>query len=256
MIVKKPQVNESLKPADQRPDTEDGNAVSPALPCATAVVVDQLEFFRLGLVEALGECSIAVIAESTGLAEGIRLATDRSADLLIVGKHPDLKRRISLKAMKRSHSERKVIVLLDRADLADVAKLIDFGVDALLLRSAQRPELREAIQRLLDGERFVAPALAAGSVGRVGPLPIEKATAATAMSQATEPQERIAHNLSARELEVLAELATGATYAQISVDLIISRATVKTHVIHIYDKLGVRTRNEAVARALGLGILG
>jgi len=61
--------------------------------------------------------------------------------------------------------------------------------------------------------------------------------------------------LSQRELEVLREVASGNTNAQIAGALHISQATVKTHLLHIYDKLGVADRAAAVARAYDTGIL-
>jgi ATP/maltotriose-dependent transcriptional regulator MalT len=62
--------------------------------------------------------------------------------------------------------------------------------------------------------------------------------------------------LSPKELEVLAELATGASYKEIASALTVSQATVKTHLVHIYAKLEVKNRNEAVTRGLALGLLG
>jgi DNA-binding NarL/FixJ family response regulator len=62
-------------------------------------------------------------------------------------------------------------------------------------------------------------------------------------------------NLSPREREVLAELARGATTAEIASGLVISSSTVKTHVSHILEKLGAANRAEAVGRAAALGLL-
>jgi DNA-binding NarL/FixJ family response regulator len=123
--------------------------------------------------------------------------------------------------------------------------LLSLGADALLLRTAKQSEIEDAIERLREGERVVASALAVGTMGRVGPTMGLDAEHATKKS-----------GLSPKELEVLAELASGATYKEIAENLIVTQATVKTHLVHIYSKLGVKTRHDAVARAVSLGILG
>src|SRR5262249_28459127 len=149
-----------------------------------------------------------------------------------------------LRETKRSEKVVKALLLLEQADLDGVARLVSMGADGLLLRSAKASELSDAIERLAQGERVVASAIAVGTVGRVGPAIGLDAEVAGNRS-----------GLSPKELEVLAELAGGATYKEIAAALIVTQATVKTHLVHIYSKLGVRNRQEAVARALALGLL-
>lgn len=210
----------------------------------TAIVVDQLELFRLGVESVLREIGIDVLAHAVRAVDGYRLAQTERAELVIVGKTADLKKKSPLKEAKKKNPQLKVMMLLDQAHLPDVASLVDLGIDALLLRSAKAPELSDAISRLDRGERVVASALAVGTLGRVGPLESDVQAA----------QER--SGLSPKELEVLAELATGATYKEIADTLMVGQATVKTHLVHIYAKLEVRNRNEAITRALSLGLLG
>jgi DNA-binding NarL/FixJ family response regulator len=137
------------------------------------------------------------------------------------------------------------MLLVDHAESPDVARLLNLGADALLLRTARADELADAVLRLKAGERVVASALAVGTIGRVGPLMDVSHDEATRRS-----------GLSPKELEVLAELASGSTYMQIAEALIVTQATIKTHLVHIYKKLGVKNRHEAIARALALGLLG
>lgn len=209
-----------------------------------AIVVDQLELFRLGLVTVLNDLAIDVVAQAVRAVDGYRLAHTERAELVIVGKTADLKKKQPLKEAKKRNSQLKVMMLLDQAQLADVALLVGHGVDALLLRSAKATEIQDAIHRIEQGERVVASALAVGTLGRVGPLE-QDLTASPDRS-----------GLSPKELEVLAELATGASYKEIAEALIVTQATVKTHLVHIYAKLEVKNRNEAVTRALSLGLLG
>lgn len=216
----------------------------PQVEIATAVVVDQLELFRIGVAEVLGRADVEVVASSAHASEAMRTLREKRVDLLVVGRHSDLKPQSSLREAKRLDKSVKVMLLLDRAETYDVARLVSIGADALLLRGASAAELEEAIERLRRDERLVVSALAAGTIGRVGP---------NVHVSAEEASER--SGLSRKELEVLAELATGATYKEIADTLIVTQATVKTHLVHVYAKLQVRNRHEAVARGLALGLL-
>jgi DNA-binding NarL/FixJ family response regulator len=209
-----------------------------------AIVVDQLELFRLGLRTVLEELGINVVAQAVRAVDGYRLAHTERAELVIVGKTADLKKKQPLIDAKKKNPQLKVMMLLDQAQMQDVALLVGYGIDALLLRSAKGNEIADAIHRLDNGERVVASALAVGTLGRVGPVDAD-------LSEAPERS-----GLSPKELEVLAELATGASYKEIAEAMTVSQATVKTHLVHIYAKLEVKNRNQAVSRALALGLLG
>lgn len=209
-----------------------------------AIVVDQLELFRLGLETVLKDLDISVAAQAVRAVDGYRLAHTEGADLVIVGKTADLKKKQPLKEAKKRNPQLKVMMLLDQAQMPDVALLVGYGVDALLLRSAKASDIADAVYRLQQGERVVASALAVGTLGRVGPLEADLTA---------EPDKS---GLSPKELEVLAELATGASYKEIADAMLVGQATVKTHLVHIYAKLEVKNRNEAVSRALSLGLLG
>lgn len=218
-----------------------------------AIVVDQLELFRLGLESVLRELDIAVVAHAVRAADGYRLAHTEGAELVIVGKTADLKKKSPLKEAKKKNPHLKVMMLIDQAQLPDVAQLVSNGVDALLLRSARAAEFEDAIMRLLNGERVVASALAVGTMGRVGPLVGDISEVA---GDADGSHAKHKSGLSPKELEVLAELATGASYKEMAESMLIGQATIKTHLVHIYAKLEVKNRNEAVTRALALGLLG
>lgn len=209
-----------------------------------AVVVDQVELYRVGVAAVLDGVGVETSAAFVRTREALASARTSAVELFIVGRSADLKPIDAVRETKRLPSPPLVVVLLDQTDMADVARLVSAGADALLLRTVSADELVSAMRRLGAGERVVTPALAAGTIGRVGPaVDLDPAIA------------RDRSGLSKKELEVLAELSAGLTYREIAASLVIGHATVKTHLVHIYAKLDVRNRQEAVVRALALGLL-
>jgi DNA-binding NarL/FixJ family response regulator len=124
--------------------------------------------------------------------------------------------------------------MLQRAPRDTLADLLAVDVDGLLARSIAPDDLCRAVERVLAGERYIDPSLVSGDV------PDEE----------LEPM-----TLTAREREVLGLLAAGSSNREIAAALFVSLPTVKTHLAHIYDKLGARNRNEALGRAMTLGLL-
>lgn len=121
-----------------------------------------------------------------------------------------------------------VLILTTYDTQADIVAAVAAGARGYLLKDAPEQELHDAIVATAQGKRWLAPDVAAQLAERVG-----------------RPQEA----LSEREIELLRELATGASNKQLAQKLFISEATVKTHLIHIYQKLGVDNRTAAVNAA-------
>lgn len=211
------------------------NATRPA-----AIVIDQWEILRLGVEKVLSDLDF-LVSGSTGKAEdGILLARSSVAELLIVGRAPDLKRNRVLSAAQREKTHGKrldVLFLLDAASPEEVNSLIEGGASGALLRSCGAAELSLGIRSIRNGGKATSAEFTPGAIGRL------KGTGTTASG------------LSPKELEVLVQLATGATYDQIAARLVITKATVKTHLVHVYEKLEVSNRNEAVTKAVALGLL-
>jgi DNA-binding NarL/FixJ family response regulator len=118
---------------------------------------------------------------------------------------------------------------------ADVRPAIEAGATGYLLKDAPRDELLRAVRAAARGESVLSPAVASRLMAHV-------------RSPAEDP-------LSDRELEVLALVASGATNRAAAAQLFISQATVKTHLLHIYAKLGVNDRAAAVAEGFNRGLL-
>jgi DNA-binding NarL/FixJ family response regulator len=141
----------------------------------------------------------------------------------------------AIKAIKAQQPSSRIIVLTTYDSDADILRAIEAGATGYLLKDAPREELFRAIRAAARGDSVLAPAVAARLMTRVR-APAEE-------------------NLSAREIEVLQLVAKGASNEEIGKSLHISTATVKTHLIHIYGKLGVDDRTVAVTTALEKGII-
>ncbi|MFF7635426.1 response regulator [Kitasatospora sp. NPDC008050] len=127
-----------------------------------------------------------------------------------------------------------VLILTTYSTDADILAAVEAGATGYLLKDAPPPELVAAVQAAARGETVLAPPVAARLLGRV---------------RAGRP------TLSPREAEILQLLASGLANRQISKRLFISEATVKTHLVHIYEKLGVDSRTAAIAAGLSSGLI-
>ncbi|MBC3841952.1 response regulator transcription factor [Streptacidiphilus sp. 4-A2] len=127
-----------------------------------------------------------------------------------------------------------VLVLTVYSTDADILAAVEAGATGYLLKDAPPEELARGVRATARGETVLAPPVAARLMGRV---------------RAGRPA------LSPRETEILELLAEGLANRQISKRLFISEATVKTHLVHVYEKLGVDSRTAAVAAARTNGLL-
>jgi DNA-binding NarL/FixJ family response regulator len=135
----------------------------------------------------------------------------------------------------------RVVVLTTYDSDADILPAVEAGAAGYLLKDTPRDTLVGAIFAAARGETVLAPAVAGRLVNRLRAAPPEAAAAR--------------ETLSARETEVLTLAGRGLTNAQIGRELFVSEATVKTHLLRSYAKLGVSSRTAAVTRAMELGVL-
>src|SRR5690606_26272475 len=118
---------------------------------------------------------------------------------------------------------------------SDVLPAVEAGATGYLLKDASVEELLRAVRSAYRGESVLSPSVAGALMGQV-----------------RKPTGRL---LSNRELEVLQRVADGASNREVAKALFISEASIKTHLLHIYDKLGVRDRAAAVGEAYRRGLL-
>lgn len=139
---------------------------------------------------------------------------------------------ISTTRLVRTGGGPNVLILTTYDTQADIISAIEAGALGYLLKDAPEQQLHDAIVNTAAGRRTLSPDVAAVLARRL-----------------SSPE------LSQRESEILRALATGASNRAIAEELFISQATVKTHLVHIYTKLGVDNRTAAVAAAREKGLL-
>ena len=210
-----------------------------------AIVVDEWPLVRAGVVQVLDELGLRTAVAGASAGDALRDAEGKEAVLAVLGLHHDLPRVEAARALKGREVAPQVVVLLDRTDAGELKALLAAGVDGLLLRSVAQEELRAAAERVIAGHRVLA-----------GPVLSLLATAGLdlAAPPAVVPQRGAAH-LTGKELEVLQGLARGDSTRTIAEALHVSAATVKTHLSHLYAKLGVDSRQRAIVVAVERGLL-
>jgi DNA-binding NarL/FixJ family response regulator len=212
----------------------------------SAIVVDELALVRLGLATLLAASAeppgrTAVVGDAAGGREGAELLQLHGADLIVLGSPADMPLAAAVRRARAAAPGVLIVALLGTAQVGRVAGVVDAGADGVGLRGAAADDLREAFATVLGGGRYVAPMLSPGLVGRL---------------ETAEPQTEAHHDLlTYREREVLALLAGGSSNREIAASLSVTVATVKSHLVHLYAKLEVRNRQEALSRAVGLGLL-
>lgn len=196
------------------------------------IIVDDHPVVREGLAGMLAkQPDFEVVAMAANGAEGVALAAEHQPDVILTDlRMPVMDGVAAIEAIRKERPAANILVLTTYDSDADIVRAIEAGATGYLLKDAPPEELFRSIRAAARGESALSPAVA----GRL-------------MSRMRAPAEE---NLSAREIEVLDLVARGASNKEIGKRLHISTATVKTHLVHIYGKLGVNDRTSAVTAAL------
>lgn len=201
------------------------------------VLVDDHPIVRAGIAGMLAQTEgISVVGEAANGLEAIHLVNLDSPDVLLVDlRMPEMDGPELIRQLRGSGSEIGILVLTTYDSDADILRATEAGANGYLLKDTTLEDLVRAIRATHAGDTWLAPSVAA-----------------QVMRTLREPNQ---DKLSSRELEVLTHVAEGLSNKEIAVELGVSAATVKTHLIHIFRKLDVNDRTAAVTVALDRGIL-
>jgi DNA-binding NarL/FixJ family response regulator len=199
------------------------------------LAVDDHPLVRAGLRAMLaGVAGIEVVAEASSAAEAAAAARAHQPGVVLMDlRMPDGDGARATGLVLAERPRCRVVILTTFDNEADILRAVQAGASGYVLKDATREELVRAIRAAADGEAALAPSVAAKLLTRM----------------------RSPAGLSQREIEVLALASVGRTNAEIGRLLLISEATVKTHLARAFGKLGVSDRTAAVTTAIQRGIL-
>lgn len=206
----------------------------------TLVVVDDHPIVRDGLVGLLGsQPGLRIVGEAADGAEALQVVAHRRPEVVVmdlrmpgVGGVEAIRR---LRAQDREHP--RILVLTTYDTDSEIREALQAGADGFLLKDAGRDELVRAVQEVAAGR------------------PVLTRAALTALSALDRAEPDPVPLLSPRERQVLGLVAEGLTNRAVAARLRIGEATVKTHLLHVYDKLQVSDRASAVNAAWRHGLV-
>ena len=206
------------------------------------VIADDQRVVRDGLAMLVGLIDdIELVGTAGDGAEAVKLALDSEPDVVLMDlRMPEMEGGDATRLIRRALSETQVLVLTTYADDESLFPALQAGARGYLTKDASAEEIERAIRAVGDGHTHLDPA-------------IQQRLVATVLStKAQNPT--LPDDLTTRETEVLKLIATGLSNTEIAAALVVSAATVKTHINHIFQKTGARDRAQAVRYAYDHGL--
>jgi DNA-binding NarL/FixJ family response regulator len=200
------------------------------------LVVDDHPIVRSGIVALLQTAEdVDVVGEAATGEEAVELALGLEPEVVLMDlRMPGIDGDEATARILAASPEARVLILTTYESDDSILTAIEAGASGYLLKAAPPDEILAGVRAVARGEFALAPRIATLLVQRL------KTPAPT---------------LSPRETEVLRLVAAGNSNPSIAAMLFVSEATVKTHLLHVFEKLGVSDRTRAVTRAMELGLL-
>lgn len=201
------------------------------------LVVDDHPVVRDGLRGMLeGQPDLEVVGDASDGRQALDAVERDPPDVVLLDlRMPVLDGVAVIEQLAARHPSVRVLVLTTYDTDHDIVRAVEAGATGYLLKDTPREELFRAVRAAARGEPVLAPGVAARLMGRLR------------SPQPETPTER--------ELDVLRLVARGLTNRTIARELFVSEATVKTHLVHVFGKLGVDDRTAAVTAALDRGLI-
>jgi DNA-binding NarL/FixJ family response regulator len=206
------------------------------------LVADDQRVVREGLAMLVGLLDdVEIVGTAADGAEAVRMARETRPDVVLMDlRMPELDGSAATRRIRDELPETQVLVLTTYADDDSLFPALQAGARGYLTKDSSAEEIEQAIRAVAAGRTHLEPAVQQRLVAAV-------ADARPAAAQ-------LPDELTAREVDVLKLIAAGLSNMEIAAALVVSGATVKTHVNHIFQKTGARDRAQAVRYAYEHGI--
>ena len=253
----------------ERPDV----VASPALRPVRVLLVDDQALLRAGIATILrAQPGIDVVGEAGGGAEAVELARDLAPDVICMDvQMPGMDGLEATRRVVADPSVRSAVLVLTTFNREDyLLQALEAGASGFLLKNSRPEHLVDAIRAVAAGDALLAPEVTRAVIARAvserrtqegpaapsrgGAAPTTKGAAPTTHGPAPAPGGAVP-GLTEREVEVLRLVARGLSNDEIAAELVLGRATVKTHVSNVLMKLGLRDRVQAVVFAYTHGVV-
>jgi DNA-binding NarL/FixJ family response regulator len=211
------------------------------------VIADDQRVVRDGLAMLVGLMEgIDLVATASDGSEAIELIARERPDVVLMDlRMPEIDGVEATRQIRSTQSETQVLVLTTYADDASLFPALQAGARGYLTKDASAEEIEQAIRALASGRTHLDPQIQ------------ERLVAAVAEQPPMTPggvETALPDDLTPREVEVLKLIAVGLSNTEIAAALVVSDATVKTHVNHVFAKTGARDRAQAVRYAYTHGL--
>ena len=228
----------TLGPPAER--TMDASTMAPARKKVRVVVADDHPLYREGVVRALsGSGQVEIVAEAEDGRKALAEIEAHRPDVALLDyKLPGLDGVAVTHAVVRDGLPTRVLLLSAFTESGVVFKALETGAAGFVPKEARREQIVDAVLACARGENVLPTELASGLVSEIRLRAVDDAPA-----------------LTERESQILRLIASGKSLPDIAGELFLGVTTVKTHVQHLYEKLGVSDRAAAVAEAMRRGLI-
>lgn len=201
------------------------------------MIADDHSLIREGIKQLLEfDGSLEVIAQAADGNETLEVLSEVKPDILLLDINmPNMNGLDVLQELKRKHSDMKILILTVHNEVEYLLKAVDIGADGYVLKDAGSDELKDAINRVINGEQYIQSSMIPAMNSRIINRDIDK--------------EKI-DSLTKREVEILKQIAGGRFNKEIAESLDITERTVKNHISNLFKKIDVNDRTQAAVFAI------
>lgn len=208
------------------------------------LLADDLALIRHGIRALLtGVEDVEIVGEVATADDAVKLTRELAPNVVLMDQEMPGDSLSATRTIKEMLPEVEIIVMTDQLDDVKALQAIEAGATGYILKDIPMANLSAALRSVCNGRAFFHPEITRKLMERLANL----------------SRDQRAHlgpdGLTAREMDILAELTKGSTDREIAAKFVVAEGTVKTHIHNIFRKLGVRNRTQAVVYVLRKGLI-